>query len=475
MLYRSTQRLRRAGASMKNLAHVPSLSMADSVPSYIGTEHLEIGEFPNVLPSCQILPGQLNIGIYVTSLTPSSPSQARLQGAILDGIGRLATGRYRFIVFSHEVPESFKDSSGVAYQALEREGRWGRAALHFKPLVGRLLLLICNLTGAGGGRLSNRIARWMRAEPKYYDQLRKLNVRLLWNMNQHELRTELPYIRTIWEANHRIHSMYPEYSYSRFTFDGLDVNMAYSLARASYVIVGTQEGRRQVITMFGVHADKVRVVPFPTPELPIPQKDSLRSNGTVAPTRYLFYPARFWPHKNHVVILSALRILQREHDIELACIFSGADEGNLGYVMRYAEQLGVKQQVEHVGLVSEEELASLYAGAFALVYASAVGPDNLPPLEAMSLGCPVITAQVPGAKEQYGDAALYFDPVDEHVLAQRILELNGDSALRDQLICRGRARAARVTVKDYAEKVTSILDEFAVVARSWERCDSAFT
>src|SRR6266540_837128 len=41
MLYRSTQRLRRAGASMKNLAHVPSLSMAtDSVPSYIGTEHL---------------------------------------------------------------------------------------------------------------------------------------------------------------------------------------------------------------------------------------------------------------------------------------------------------------------------------------------------------------------------------------------------------------------------------------------------
>src|SRR6266478_5371248 len=40
MLYRSTQRLRRAGASMKNLAHVPSLSMAtDSVPLYIGTEH----------------------------------------------------------------------------------------------------------------------------------------------------------------------------------------------------------------------------------------------------------------------------------------------------------------------------------------------------------------------------------------------------------------------------------------------------
>jgi len=419
--------------------------------------------------------GDMNIGIYVTSLTPSSPSQARVQGAILEGIRRLATGRYRFIIFSHEVPESFKDTRDVAYQALEREGRWSRAALDLKSLIGRLLLLICKLTGAGGGRLSHRIGRWMRPEPKYYGQLRKLNVRLLWNMNQHELRTELPYIRTIWEANHRIHPMYPEYSYTRFTFDGLDANMTNSLARASYVIVGTEEGRRQVVSMFGVHAEKVRVVPFPTPELPTAQNGSLPPNRTVVATPYLFYPARFWPHKNHVVILSALRILQQEHNIKFACIFSGADEGNLGYVMRYAAQLGVKQQVEHVGLVTEEELVSLYTGAFALVYASAVGPDNLPPLEAMSLGCPVITAQVPGASEQYGDAALYFEPGDEHVLAQRILELNGDNALREKLICRGRARAASVTVEDYAEKVTSILDEFAVVARSWERCDSAFT
>jgi hypothetical protein len=41
MLYRSTDRLRRAGAPVKNLPHVPSLSMPPkSVPSYTGTEHL---------------------------------------------------------------------------------------------------------------------------------------------------------------------------------------------------------------------------------------------------------------------------------------------------------------------------------------------------------------------------------------------------------------------------------------------------
>ena len=58
-------------------------------------------------------------------------------------------------------------------------------------------------------------------------------------------------IRTVWEANHRIHPMFPEYSYARFTFDGLDRNMAYSLARASYVVVGTKEGKQQVVSRGG--------------------------------------------------------------------------------------------------------------------------------------------------------------------------------------------------------------------------------
>ena len=58
---------------------------------------------------------------------------------------RLAAGRYRFIIFSNEIPKSFKDTGEVSYQALERESRWGRALN---------LLLICNVIEAGGGCLS---------------------------------------------------------------------------------------------------------------------------------------------------------------------------------------------------------------------------------------------------------------------------------------------------------------------------------
>jgi glycosyltransferase involved in cell wall biosynthesis len=92
----------------------------------------------------------------------------------------------------------------------------------------------------------------------------------------------------------------------------------------------------------------------------------------------------------------------------------------------------------------------------------------------MSLSCPFITSDVPGAREQYGDAALYFDPTSEQELAQRIKDLLENNSLRDLMIRTGKDRATSLTVADYAKRVVSIFDEFARIARAWEKCDSVF-
>lgn len=412
---------------------------------------------------------RMNIGIYVSSLRPTSAAQARFQASLFDGLQKLSAHRYHFMVFSTDSAEGLEANEDFSYHSLRRDGRGAAFARFFKPRIGALFLGIRRMFGADGGRLNDLVTRWMKVEPAYYQQLRDLNVRLLWNMNQHQLPSPLPFIRTIWDLNHRIHSMYPEFSHTRFGFDGCDAGMAESMARASYVIVGTEEGKRQVVGLLGASPTKVRVVPFPTPALP----QAGETPGGAG--RYIFYPARFWPHKNHYVILAALKILREARGLDVRCVFTGADEGNLDYVLRSAEQLGVRDLVDYRGLVPEQELVALYAGAAALVYASAVGPDNLPPLEAMSVDCPVIAADVPGAREQYGDAALFFAPTDEAALADRIAELFADSALRRRMVARGRRRAAQFTTADYAQAVLAILDEFSLTARAWERCDSVFT
>jgi glycosyltransferase involved in cell wall biosynthesis len=414
----------------------------------------------------------MNIGIYVTSLRPRAAAQARFQHALFAGLERLAGHRYHFMVFSQDQAARSEETDAFSYHQLRREGRFSPLARWFKPRLGRVLLGARGILGASGGRLNDAIRRWSHVEPAYYQQLRDLNVRLLWNMNQHELPTPLPFIRTIWDVNHRIHSMYPEFSYTRFGFDGCEAGMAQSLARASYVIVGTEEGGRQVTSLFGASPTKVRVIPFPTPLLP---KVDLGAARDADHRPYIFYPARFWPHKNHYVILAALKLLREARGLDVRCVFTGADEGNLAYVLSSAARLGVDDLVEYHGQVSDERLVELYAGASALVYASAVGPDNLPPLEAMSLDCPVVTAEVPGAREQYGEAALYFPPADERALAEQIATLLQQPKIRQTLITRGRSRATLFTVDDYAAGVLEILDEFAQLARAWPRCDSEFT
>lgn len=417
----------------------------------------------------------MNIGIFVTSLNPRAASQARFQSSLFEGLDRIGSPKYNFIIFNNEAPPNSTHLKSFSCQKIVRERGWLRTLNFIKSTSGKFLLFLLNRLGQSGSRLGGTFRGWTIVEPGYYRQLRDLNVRLLWNLNQHELITPLPFIRTIWDINHRIHPMYPEYSYTRFGFNGLDENMARSLARASYVIVGTEEGKRQVMNIFGVQHSKVRVIPFPTPELPKTGEHSKRTLEAIAKGPFLFYPARFWPHKNHVVILAALRILRSQRNIRLRCIFSGADEGNLRYILGYAEKLGVLDQIEYLGVISDWDMSAVYQHAHALAYPSAVGPDNLPPLEAMSIGCPVITSDVPGAREQYGDAALYFNPTSESELAQHIWELFENSRVRDDLIDKGRKRAAKWTLSDHAQEMISLFDDFARTARAWERCDSTFT
>src|SRR5262249_4054909 len=141
------------------------------------------------------------------------------------------------------------------------------------------------------------------------------------------------------------------------------------------------------------------------------------------PRTYLFYPAMFWSQKNHAVVLEACKIVRDRTGWDLGVVFTGSDQGNLEYVRSYAGELGLRGACRFLDFVKQDDLAELYKGALCLTFASFVGPDALPPLEAFALGCPVIASALPGTAEQLGDAALLFDPSDEDALASHIANL----------------------------------------------------
>src|SRR5262249_49366712 len=148
-------------------------------------------------------------------------------------------------------------------------------------------------------------------------------------------------------------------------------------------------------------------------------------------------------------------------------VFTGSDQGNAGHVLGKINELGLHDQVRMLGFVPREDLRALYSTALALTFASFFGPDNLPPLEAFALGCPVIASRASGAEEQLGDAALLFNPADPRDLSAAIFTISHDRNLRARLVQKGAEIAAKRTPQAYIAQVCNILNEFEPIRRCW--------
>jgi len=82
----------------------------------------------------------------------------------------------------------------------------------------------------------------------------------------------------------------------------------------------------------------------------------------------------------------------------------------------------------------------------------------------MALGCPVVAADVPGAREQMGDAALLVSPLDPQTVADAVRRVDDE---RERLVVAGRERAARFTAAGYVGGVLEFLDQFERIRRGW--------
>ena len=278
----------------------------------------------------------------------------------------------------------------------------------------------------------------------------------------------IPFATVVWDLQHRNSPWFPEVSHHQ-EWEHRESGYT-SLRKAALVYTGTQRGKMEVASFYQIPIERIRVLPFAAPAFALRAGDRPRDpevlNRFSLPPDYVFYPAQFWPHKNHVLLLEACRILRQTAGWDLNVVFCGSDKGNLDYVRAYASRLGVGSQTRFLGFVDQVELVELYRGAFCLAFPTFFGPDNIPPLEALAIGCPVLASDVPGAREHLGEAAIYFSAVDEKSLADAILSLRHPET-RERLICAGRARAEMKTWDDYVQGILESLDEFAAVRRTW--------
>jgi len=235
-----------------------------------------------------------------------------------------------------------------------------------------------------------------------------------------------------------------------------------NIARHARVILCESEvGKQQLIESFQADPDHVVVLPLISPKsLPaaIPSRPKNLSEN-VGTGDFVFYPAQFWQHKNHVRLLEAMAQCASDN---VQCVFTGGTDKN-GYPAAAAaiERLGLDKRVHILGYVEEPELAWLYRNARMLVMPTFFGPTNIPPLEAMSLGCPVAVSDIFGMAEHYGEAALTFDPRNVSDIARVIDALWNDNMLRERLVASGHAFVEQWTPDDFEQRVADIVSRLA--------------
>jgi glycosyltransferase involved in cell wall biosynthesis len=225
--------------------------------------------------------------------------------------------------------------------------------------------------------------------------------------------------------------------------------------RARRVITVSEFSRRELQRFAGIDCRRSTVVPGSGEHvLRTPADGGVLQRLALGSRPYILAVSSRSRHKNLHGIAAAARLLDaRDFDLVLAGgqnprVFGGGG-GPLG------------ERVRQAGYVTDSELRALYQHAHCLLYPSLYEGFGLPPLEAMSCGCPVISSSTASLPEVCGDAALYCDPEDPGDIAAAVDAVLSDEVLRQDLRRRGLERAAGFSWSQSARAVLDLLQETA--------------
>jgi glycosyltransferase involved in cell wall biosynthesis len=240
----------------------------------------------------------------------------------------------------------------------------------------------------------------------------------------------------------------------------LDAATRASAKRAARICAVSEHTKREVVGLLGVPPARVVVTPNAARQHFQPPDPMLLEQFRTAkglPAQFVLYVGTLEPRKNLTTLLEAYAQIARQHDAPL--IVGGGRGWKYGPVFERLEALGLRERVQFVGYLPEEELPLWYAAATLFVFPSIYEGFGMPPLEAMACGTPVVTSNTTSLPEVVGEAGLMVPPTDADALAAAMLRLLQDATLREELRARGLRRAAQFAWQQTAARTLAVYQE----------------
>lgn len=194
------------------------------------------------------------------------------------------------------------------------------------------------------------------------------------------------FVTTLLDLEHFKHSIFPEITKKEFNYR--EKLHFYSLPKSVLIITSYPSIKKELCKYYSIKKDKVILIPY-TPGR-FSRINNYRDKKLENVKNYFFYPAQIWGHKNHIIILKAIKFLKEKFNINPSLILSGRDRGYKKILMEYINKNGLKENVIFTGYVSSEKMNYLYKKCKCVIFTSLFGPNAIPPLEAWKYKKPII-------------------------------------------------------------------------------------
>lgn len=265
-----------------------------------------------------------------------------------------------------------------------------------------------------------------------------------------------PYIVTVHDLVRFYFPFDPEKLSERISLK-LDI---WNIKRSSHIIAISQHTRNDLMKYMKIPEGRITVIYDGIDrEIYRPYDVKLR----LLDKPYILYVGSERPRKNLRSLFEAFAVLKKEFpDLKLLKV---GPAGRYDEYRRNSEKqlsrLGIKNDVAFIDYVSEYDLVSYYCSAELLAYPSFYEGFGLPPLEAMSCGCPVVASNASSIPEVVGDAGLLVSPHDIEGLAQAMRRVLADNKLRGDMVKKGLEQSKRFSWEKTAKQTQEVYNRVA--------------
>lgn len=276
------------------------------------------------------------------------------------------------------------------------------------------------------------------------------------------------FVMTIHDLTHQYFAMKRATTHSGLMYfikqKGYQVILKNAVNKSRKIITPSNYVKDLIKKEYEINNEKIEVTPEAVEEKLISLASNISEKEIGEVTRkfnikppFIFYVGNAHPHKNVEGLIKTFIELRKSYQ-NLTLVLSGHDK----FFWERIKSEYKHKDIIYTGKVSDKELVALYKSAQVYVCPSLEEGFGIPLLEAMGCGVPVISSNKASLPEVGGDAAIYFDSLDQTDMVTKIKEVLDNQKLRKDLIEKGLKRYKQFSWEKLAKATLEVYKDAVV-------------